>query len=174
MADTTPVTKDELLTGMQQGWRDFDAYLQTLTEAQLTIPTDATGWTAKDHVMHLAVWEAGILVVLEGGSRREGMGIDEALWQRWNVDDINAAICQRYQRLPLAEALKRFRDVHQRLFAKVQTFSENDLQRPFRAYQPDTNYEGSLSDRIVANTSAHYAGHKPWIAAIVAEADNPE
>lgn len=52
--------KDELLIRIEQGWNEFQAYIQTLSAAQLAGPTDAAGWTAKDHIMHLAVWEDGI------------------------------------------------------------------------------------------------------------------
>ena len=55
MAVTTPSTKDELLEYLEQEWTDFHAYLQTLTETQLSVPTDAAGWTAKDHVIRQVV-----------------------------------------------------------------------------------------------------------------------
>jgi len=49
--------KAELITRINQGWDDFTTYLKTIEPEYFTIPTDAAGWTAKDHVMHLAVWE---------------------------------------------------------------------------------------------------------------------
>jgi hypothetical protein len=169
MSDTNSLTKAELHTRIEEGWNEFNAYLGTLTERQLTIPTDVAGWTAKDHVMHLAVWEGGILAVMNGKSRREGMGIDEATWKRWNVDEINAVIQRQHQSLPYAEVLDTLHQNHEQLVAKIQTTSEADLARSFRSYQPDTNYDGSLSARILANTTSHYLDHTPWIAAIAAE-----
>jgi hypothetical protein len=167
MSEISSLTKVELLTRVEEGWNDFNAYLQTLSEKQLTTSTDAAGWTAKDHVMHLAVWEGGILAVMQGKSRREGMGIHEAMWKRWNVDEMNAVIQQQHQSLPYAEVLNTLQKNHEALVAKVQNASEDELDRWFRAYQPDTYYDGSLSDRILANTTSHYAEHTPQIAAIV-------
>jgi hypothetical protein len=167
LTEKSLLTKEDLLAQMAEGWSDFRAYLQGLSEAQMSRPTDAAGWTAKDHVMHLAVWEAGIVAVMQGGSRREGMGIDEALWQKWDVDGINAVIQQRYRELSADEVMVQLRDVHQRLTEAVKDTTEADLQRSFRSYQPDTNYEGTLADRILANTAAHFAEHQPWIVAIV-------
>jgi hypothetical protein len=169
MADSTSLTKNKLLAQMDEGWKTFNVYLGTLTEKQLSVPTDAAGWTAKDHVMHLAAWENGIVAVMEGRNRYEGMGVDAATWGRWNVDEINAVIQQLHQHLSYAEVLKRLNDVHDELVGKVQAATEEALARSFRAYQPDTNYDGTLADRILANTTRHYEEHTPWIAAIVAE-----
>jgi hypothetical protein len=169
MSETNSLTKDELLARMDEGWKTFNAYLGTLTEKQLSTPTDAAGWTAKDHVMHLAAWENGIVAVMEGRNRYEGMGVDAETWARWDVDAINDVIQKQHQHLAYTQVLKRLTDVHEQLVEKVQTASEEDLARSFRAYQPDTNYEGTLADRILANTTPHYEEHTPWIAAIVAE-----
>jgi hypothetical protein len=167
MSDTASLTKAELLARIEEGWNELNAYLQTLTEKQLTTPTDAAGWAAKDHIIHLSVWQSGLIAVLEGGSRREAMGIDEATWASWNVDAINDVIYQRNKNLPAPEAVRTLNTTQQRLFALVQNLSQADLNRPFQSYQSDRHYEGSLTDRILMNTSHHFAEHVPWIAAIV-------
>lgn len=169
MTDTTPFSKGELLTRMERGWNDFSTYLSTLTEEQLTTPTDAAGWTAKDHVIHLAVWEDSIHALLERQSRRERMGIDEAMWERGEFDEMNAVIQQRYQHMPLAEVLKTFQAIHQRLIAKIQSMSDEDLQLPYRHYQPDSDRDAPVWHWITGNTFGHYQEHQPWIAAIVGE-----
>ncbi len=71
----------ELLQNIDAGWNRFYGYLKTLSDEQLSTPTDASGWTVKDHLTHLAIWEDGIYGLLMGHSRREQMGIDEATWQ---------------------------------------------------------------------------------------------
>jgi uncharacterized protein (TIGR03083 family) len=168
MADSTTLSKDQLLNRIQNGWNDFTAYLNTLSEEDLTQPTDAAGWTAKDHVAHLAVWEDGINAVLERQSRRERMGLDEVTWKRWDFDEMNAVIQQQHQHLPLAEVRETFRDVHERLMAKVESMSDEDLQRSYRDYQSDAVREDPVVNAIAGNTFGHYAEHQPWIAAIVA------
>jgi hypothetical protein len=160
------MNKTELLSQMEKNWKDFYAYLQSLSEEQLTQRTDAAGWTVKDHIIHLAVWEDGGIALLEGSPQRERMEIDEAIWRRWNFDEINAVIQQRHQQMPLADVLQTFQDVHRRLTAKVETLSESDLQRLVRPDKPDSI---TLCDVVVINSYAHYAEHQPWIAAIVGE-----
>jgi hypothetical protein len=158
-----PTTKAELLSQMEQHWNDFSAYLQTLMEAQRTQRTDAAGWTVKDHVMHLAIWEDGGLALLEGSSQRERMGISEEVWQRWDFDEINAAIQQRHHHRSWAEVVESFREVHRRLVAAVERMPEADLQCLLRPDDPDS---AALIDVIIINSYAHYAEHKPWIVAI--------
>ena len=38
MSDEQSMTKVELLTKIEQGWNDFNAYLLTLTPPQVTVP----------------------------------------------------------------------------------------------------------------------------------------
>lgn len=84
--------KAGLLKKTRASWDTLNAYVATLTEAQLTQATDAAGWTVKDHLMHLAVWEDGVWAMLNHQNRREQMGVDEKAWQSWDFDAINASI----------------------------------------------------------------------------------
>jgi len=167
MSEQKVMSKSELLEQMRRGWDDFQAYLQTLSEAQLSQPTDAAGWTAKDHVIHLAVWEAGIDALLGRESRWERMGLDAATWASGDFDAMNAVIQRRHKDMPLVEVLRTFQDVHQRLIGKIALLSDEDLQRPYRAYQPDSDRDAPVIGWIMGNTYEHYAEHRPWIEAIV-------
>lgn len=152
---------------MQSEWDRFNAYLDKLSETQATTPTDAAGWTAKDHVMHLVVWEDGMNALLDGQSRPEYMGIDRATWTSGDFDRINAIIQQRHRDVPWAEVRQRFRDVHRRLVAKIEALAEADLQRPYNSFQPDSTATDPIINRLVGNTSHHFAEHQPWIETIV-------
>lgn len=165
MTDT--FSKDELLARVKQGWDEFNAYLSTLSEEQLTVPTDAAGWTAKDHITHLAAWEDGVYGLLEKQPRWEWMGIDEAMWQRGDFDEINAAIRERFRDLSPAEALKLLHDSHQRLVKKVESMSEEALALPYNHYQPNSDVDSPVWHRIAGNTYGHFEEHQPWIEAIV-------
>ena len=161
------VTTTELVSRMQKGWDDFQAYLKTLTLEQMTQPTDAAGWTVKDHIIHLATWEDGVYALLEKQPRHAQMGLDKALWEGHEIDAINADIQQRNKDKPLAEVLQIFENVHKRLVEKIQSMSSKDLLRPYSYYQADSTAEKPVFGWIVGNTYEHYAEHKPWIAAIV-------
>ena len=161
-------TKAELLKSMHDGWAEFQAYLDSLAPADFTTNTDAAGWTAKDHVMHLAVWEDGIWALLEKQSRREQMGLDEATWQSGDYDRMNAVIQQAHRDKSLDEVFDAFRDVHRRLIAKIESMRDDDLQQPYRTYQPDADREEPVIQWIAGNTYEHYAEHQPYIARIIA------
>ncbi len=167
MTDTNEVTTVEMLRRIGNGWDDLQAYLKTLSEAQLTKPTDAAGWTVKDHVMHLAVWEDSINALFKGESRPGHMDIDAETWEGGDYDKINAIVQQRYRDRSWEEVQQALRDVHQRLVQKIQSLSDGDLVRPYSYYQPDSTDDRPVYGWIVGNTYAHYAEHIPWMDAIV-------
>lgn len=171
MSATNTLTKSELLARIQEAWQTFNAYVISVSDEQLSQPTDPAGWTAKDHITHLAVWVDGVSGVMEGGSRRERMGIDEDMWDRWDYDEINGAIQQRYRHLSAPEAMKLLRDAHERLVSNIQSFSEEALRRSFRSYQPDTRRTDALIDAIIGNTVEHFPEHQEWMATIVRRAE---
>ena len=161
-------TKAKALEAMQTGWDEFNAYLDSLTEQQLTQPTDAAGWTAKDHVIHLAVWEDSVNAIFTGQNQMRSMGVDDPeAWEKGDWDTLNAVIYAQNKNLSLAEVRRRFRDVHERLLALVQSLTDEDLQRPYNSYLPDLPDTYPVINPLVGNTSHHYAEHRPWIEAIV-------
>ena len=170
MAQEMLPSQVELLERMEQGWQDFTTFLDGLTTEQMTVPTDAAGWTVKDHIMHLAVWEDGIYALLEGESRHERMGLDAETWRRPGYDRMNAVIQQRYRDVPLDDVLSNFNQVHQRLVAKIRTMTDEELMRPYRSYEPGSNQENPILFYIVGNSFGHYEEHRPWIEAIAAKA----
>jgi hypothetical protein len=168
--DTETMSKADLLAKIEKGWNDFQTYLKTLSEEQLTGPADAAGWTAKDHIMHLAVWEDSINALFNSQLRNENMGVDKATWDSRDFDKINAVIQQRHKDKPLAEVLQTLQDVHQRLMTKLQSLTEEDLTRPYSHYQSDSTNSNPAIRWVKGDTYEHYAEHTPWIDAIVKQA----
>jgi hypothetical protein len=164
--DLSDFSQEELLRRMGKGWDDFQAYLKTLTPEQLTHPTDAAGWTAKDHVIHLAMWEKGIDALLRKQSRIEAMGVDQATWDAHDYDRTNAVIQQQHKNMPLDSVMKTFADVHASIVAQIKTLSTANLLRPYADYEAGADDERPVFGWIVGNTYEHYNEHRPWIAAI--------
>ena len=161
-----PLTRENLLRHIRQGWQDLQAYLSTLTVEQLTLPMDLAGWTAKDHIIHLAVWEDGIRALLEGGSRREAMGVDELTWKS-DVDQINALIQQNHRHLSLERVLETLDHVHSRLMSVLDAMTDEALLLPYNHYAPESDSDSPVFWRVAGNTFLHYEEHLPWIKAIV-------
>ena len=161
------MTKDELLKNIHDGFHKFMTYLDTLSEADFITRTDAAGWTVKDHLMHLAVWEDGVWALLNHQSRHEHMGLESATWERGDFDEMNAVIQQQHRDKPLGEVLQTFRDAHRRMVTKIEMLAEDDLQRPYDHYQPGAGRNAPVIDWISSDSYEHYEEHRPWIEAIV-------
>src|SRR5260221_2531363 len=115
MSDQIEVSTQEMLRRMEQGWNNFQAYLNTLTDEQLTTLTDEVGWTVKDHLTHLAVWEDGIEALLKGQLRHERMGLDKPTLASHDYDKMNSIIRVQHKDKSLAQWRQRLTEAHHRL-----------------------------------------------------------
>jgi len=161
-------TRSELLATIESAWIALDATLDRLTDRQMTTIKDAQGWTVKDHLIHLAAWERSVVFFLQSQPRHAGLGVDQALYQSGNFDDINAAIFQQRKVMPLAEAMAQFHNVHRQLMELLQPLTDADLQKPYRAYLPEESGDDRLAiDVIYSNTAGHFREHLDWIESLV-------
>ena len=161
--------KSELLQLIDREWDALQSTIDGLNEDQLTGPTDAGGWTAKDHIAHLAAWENSMVFLLQGKARHDGLGISEPVYLAGEVDAINDAIFQNVREIPLDEVKNRLADVHQQMLALLATLSDDDLQLTYSDYLPDEpgREDGSpILNRAFGNTAHHFDLHRPDIERI--------
>lgn len=159
------LTRENLMRQMELSWNELLSYLALLTEEQLTGSKDAAGWTVKDHIIHLAMWEEAGLALLEGKSKREVMNITPETWSQ-DDDAINEVIQQRYDNMTLDEVMQTFRQIHERTMKKLDTMTQEDLLLPYRHYQPGSTEERPIIRWLIGDTIDHYSDHMPWMAAI--------
>lgn len=94
--------KQGLLHTIEDGWQRLQSFIDSYSEAQLTTPTDAARWTAKDHLMHLAVWQGSMIAVMDKKPRWEYMNVPKDVWatlDTGNYDEVNAHIQQQHKHL---------------------------------------------------------------------------
>lgn len=167
MNDTDDVSIPEFLSQLDAGWAELQAFIASLTAEQLTVPTDAAGWTVKDHLIHLAVWEDGMNAVLARQSRRERMGIPIELWGGDDYDALNAVIQQKHHADSLESVLATLDRVHAELRGRIAALSTTDMLAPYSDYQPDSTSTNPIVGSLAGNSFGHYEEHIPWMQAIV-------
>lgn len=167
MSETPYPTKAEVLSRVDSGWNDLQNYLASLSFEQVLNPTDAAGWTAKDHLTHLAAWEDSVWALLEGKPRAEYMGLTPELWATEDYDAINAVLREKYKDMDIGALREWFFGVHERLVEKVRSLSEAELMRPYNTYQPGSKWDLPAIHWVIIDTYEHYEEHQQWIANIV-------
>ena len=165
-----PTTTDAVLAELDRAWAELEDTINRLDAAALTGPTDAAGWTAKDHLAHLAAWERSLIALLAGEDRAAALGVDPALYARGDIDVINAALRTQHAVRPLAEVLGDLRETHERTRATVAALSAGDLALPYAHYQPRERPDetAAVVHWVAGDTYEHYREHRGWIMAIVA------
>jgi hypothetical protein len=161
-----PITIENVLRHLTESWDTLQAFLEPLTDERLTGPADAVGWTVRDHLIHLATGEAGIVALRNGISRIAAMGVDARTWETGDDDLINEVIRQHYQSLLLPDVLALLRQTHEHMIQTVASMSNADLLRPYQDFDPDSDRTDPVVGWIVGDSFGHYAEHLPWMAAI--------
>jgi hypothetical protein len=162
------MTKDELMAQIDDEWAALTTYLETLAPEQWAGPCDAAGWTVKDHVIHIAVWEDGINALLHHQDRVAAMGLEMATWNSGDYDLMNEIIRQQHLAKSVDEVKTAAAKSHQAILDTLHNLSHDDLSLPYNHYTPDPERDGPVAAWVMGNTFEHYNEHLPWIQAIVA------
>ncbi len=116
--------------------------------------------------MHLAIWEDSVNALLQHESRAERVGVAESVCAARDFDQINAVIQQTHRDRPLPQVFEYLRTVHVALVEKLTAMPEEEIRRPYSAYEADS----SRAEPIIAWLTAiyaHYDEHIPWMEAIL-------
>lgn len=168
MSATPDTDTTALLARIRASRAALEEVANGLSDQQLVAP-GPDGWSAKDHLAHVADWEDCLLGYLNGRDAMQTFGLREE-----DVDDtddgINAALQQRSAGLSAAEARQKFAASHAAVMAALEALTDADIARPLVSYLPDRDDEVArqpVLDRIVGNTYGHYDEHRGWITAMV-------
>lgn len=164
MPDPTISTLAELNLAIDSTWSDLETFLAALTQEQ-TSTQDDQGWTIKDHVTHLAVWEDSVGILFRGEPRHLALGLDRSYYAQASFDEINEQIKDQRKHLSMSEVLALLHDVHRALMGSVRGLSEADLGRTVRDFFPEAprTDDRRVIDFIYENTAEHFAEHLEWM-----------
>jgi hypothetical protein len=175
MAQWRVTTKAHLIEDINRSWLALNDALDNLSEDQLTNIHDAEGWSAKDHITHMAAWERSVVYFLQGKPRHEGLGVGEELYLNDSEDDINAAVREQKKDLSLAEARAELNGVHRQLLDLLAPMTDIDLRKSHHEYLPDEPGDDDgrpAFDVIYGNSASHFTQHLAWIKTLVATRKN--
>lgn len=163
-----PSTVTELLRDIDEAWNALNGAIAQLTDEQMTGPTDAAGWTVKDHLAHLAAWENSVLVILRDREPQyEGLGVDKVTWDAEDIDATNDVVRRANADAPLDEVRTRLESVHAQLIDTIADMTDEELQLPVDRWVAGGG-DFPVVHKILGNTAEHYPEHREWMLAIVA------
>ncbi|MGH2517235.1 MAG: DinB family protein [Ktedonobacterales bacterium] len=158
-----PSSKAGLMALIERYWADLNGEIGALSEAAMVAPGPGGGWSIKDHMAHLTIWERVSLARIEQQPEHGIFGMDEAAFaDANNLDELNARAHERERGKPLADVLAAFAATHQELVSALERLSDDELARPVF---PDNLEFGALFGNAVGDTYEHYIEHLTWIRA---------
>ncbi len=164
-----PQDKDGLVGQIQATRRALWSLVDRLSDAEMTVLRDAQGWSVKDHLVHLALWQNGIAALLRRQPRWPAMGLTVAA-ARDSVDSdtINALLQPKHADMTAQDARQFLHDAQDALDAALDPLSTADLLKSYSSYQPDDpGHDTFVAAYVFGNSCGHYEEHLPWIEAII-------
>ncbi len=160
--------KATLLAKNEASWAALWAVIEAHDATELTERRDAGGWSAKDHLAHLAAWERSVVFLLNGLTLADGLGVDQELYRSGDYDAINAEIQRQVKDLALADVLADLRTVHEEMTETIEGVPEDVLQQPIVVDpDPDAKASPKAGEKITWNTCEHFDQHRGWIETLL-------
>lgn len=164
MTEETRLTKTELLTRIAAAWAELNSSISGLDDLALKRIKTAGGWTIKDTLAHLAMWERGIVYLLSRRPRPEGMYITIDQWKSLTLDEINDVIHRQWQYRPAAESRDALQAAHDEMLAALAGLDDDQLYLDYSHYDPTAAPAGRpVIDWVIGNTYGHFKEHAGYI-----------
>jgi uncharacterized protein (TIGR03083 family) len=158
-----PPDKAELMRRIHHEWAALERVIESLNDEQMTVP-DAGGWSIKDNLAHLTVWETFMrLHYLQNLPAHEVLDIDEEVFKRGDEDEMNDIFLQRSKDRSVSDVLSELRQTHEQVLADLAQVPFTDLMKQ---YYPDDPEARPLLCWVIYNTYDHYQEHRLTIEKI--------
>ena len=164
------MSKTRLIKRILRSRSELEALVKTLTPTEISGITSSDGWTVKDHLAHLAAWEAGTVAMLNKQPRFIAMGLDPAFVEASDEEEINQRIFELNRELTLDEILANFHQTHNQMMQTINELSEEELYHTYSYFQPDDPGEDRgipVIEWVKGNTYDHFDSHVEWIRKLI-------
>ena len=159
-----PRDKTELLDRIEREWSALQQAISQVTEQQMNVP-DAGGWSIKDNLAHLTVWEEFMrLHHLQNRPPHEVLQLDEQQFSQLDENGQNAVLYQRHKDRPVAAVLADLQRAHGQVLAELAKWSYADLMKPGYADDPEAR---PRINSVIGNTYEHYQEHRATIEKLI-------
>ena len=152
------MNKSELLEALKKGRQRMSDTIEDLSDEEMEAPGVMPGWSVKDILVHLTLWEAELVKLLWQAS--QGVKPTTVHFRDISVDETNARWHAENKTRPLDRTLVDFDGVRKQTIRRVESFPEKALTDPdYYAWLDGT----PLWEWIAKDTFEHEAEHIPQI-----------
>ncbi len=159
--------KATLLDKIRSGYAALEAQLALLNETQMTTPGTDGGWSIKDILAHIMMWQYRLLDRIGAISRNEEPALLISGVTNEQIDKLNAQFNEENKPRSLNEILSGLRTSHAQVIEAVQTMADEDLFDPQRLAWMDGDPFWHL---VASDTYEHYQEHTESIKELVNQA----
>lgn len=177
MSGPYPTSLFELIARIELHREPLTALVDDLPPAKRDELRDQAGWSTKDHVVHLSMWERSLDFLLTGRARHEGLGVRQETYLKHDVDLTNDEIFRQHRDRDWVAIRAEFDDVHSDLLTTLGGVGWDGLQLTYSHYAPGEPGEEvgtPVVFYVAGNTFFHYDEHRSWIETLVATAECDE
>ncbi len=156
-------TKAQLIQQMKEARAALEAVIASIPETRMTEGGVVEGWSVKDMLAHLAVWQARTVTMLFQAERgqKPSLGVSSDSANDWA--NVNAKDYQEQKDRPLDRVLADFRGVHGQMLKRLEQWKDDAALFDRKRY-PSLNGD-SLANYIYGNGPEHDDEHRVQIEA---------
>jgi hypothetical protein len=156
-----PGSKAELMSAIKREWNALMDVVAKLEAANKMTMTDEGGWSPKDNLAHLSEWMNSMMGYhMDKRPPHEVMRIPEEAAKGWDMEIINPILFERNKNRSLEDVKNELKQTYERVLAKLDAMSFEDLMKPRRADDPEKR---PLLLWVIGDTSDHFAEHRETI-----------
>lgn len=153
-----PGSKAELMSAIKHQWKALMDVVARLEKQQKLTTPDAGGWSPKDNLAHLAEWMNALMGYhMDKHPAHEVFGVSEEVTKGWDMEVINPVLLERNKDRSTEDVLDDLKLTYERLVAKLNGMSFDDLLRPRRADDPEKR---PLLLWVLGDTTEHFEEHR--------------